>query len=270
MIHARTGRGPARVRARAAAGVVLLGFLGLSLTSSGCYAPQLALLRSGLDSLRVVVDTMRVRDSVGYAVLADSRRELAQQRDILLSTRATTGSTTQEMFDQMQRLEGRLDDVLQRFQTLSERQGPLPVVGATPPGAQGPAPAVPAPDPAKLYDQATQDLTQGRYPLALTGYRDFISRFPMSELADDAQYGIGECFFAQAAFDSAAVEYAVVPERYPKGNRVPAALYKLGLSQERLGRNDDSKRTLQDLVRRYPSTSEAKLARERLGGSGNR
>uniref|UniRef100_A0A832MLQ0 Tetratricopeptide repeat protein n=1 Tax=Eiseniibacteriota bacterium TaxID=2212470 RepID=A0A832MLQ0_UNCEI len=217
---------------------------------SGCVPPQLLTLRSGLDSLRAVVDTMAVRDAAAYRSLEEARREIAEQRDILLSTRATTGSTTQELFDQMTRLEGKLDEVMGRFQQVAR--------------ATAPPAASPQGDPAQLYDQAAQDLTQGRWSMALAGFREVVRRAPDNDLADNAQYGAGECFFAQSQFDSAAVEYARVPERWPAGDRVPAALYKLALSQERLDRGAEARRTLEDLVRRFPLSGEAQLARERL------
>ncbi|MEK7331301.1 MAG: tol-pal system protein YbgF, partial [Candidatus Eisenbacteria bacterium] len=197
------------------------------------------------------------RDAAALTVLRDTRREVSEQRDILLSTRASTGTTTQELFEQMGRLEGKLDDVMGRFQQISQR--------VTPPAAapqQG--------DPNQLYDQAASDLTQGRYALALQGFRDFVRRFPSAELSDNAQYGVGECFFAQSQFDSAAVEYARVEEGWAQGDKVPAALYKLALSRERLGQKDAAKKTFEDLVKRFPNSGEAQLARERLGGTRRR
>jgi tol-pal system protein YbgF len=208
------------------------------------------LMKSGLDSLRTVVDTLVVRDSIAYAAIAEIRREIASQRDVLLSTRASSGSSTQEVFEQMGRLEGKLDEVMGRVQQVAQRSAP---------------PAQPSgPDQNQLYDEAAQDLTQGRYSMALSGFRDFIRRFPSGELTDNAQYGIGECFFAQSMFDSAATEYALVGNNYPAGDRVPAALYKLALSQEKLKQTAEAKKTLNDLVKRYPLSGEAQLARERL------
>lgn len=243
--------------------VLLLATMALS---SGCYAPQLALLRSGLDSLRTVVDTLSVRDQAAYQTVLETRRELASQRDILLSTRATAGSTTKDVFDQMGRLEGKLDEVMGRFNQV-RTSAPPPAEPTTPPGATPGAPSGPAagPDPNRLYDQAAQDLTQGHYPLALQEFGDFVQRFPTSELADNAQYGIGESWFAQSRFDSAAVAYAKVEAMFPQGDKVPAALYKLALSQDKLGQAPASRRTLEDLVKRYPLSGEAQLARERLG-----
>jgi tol-pal system protein YbgF len=244
------GRPRDRVRRLAAAlagGAAMLALAALP----GCYAPQLAMLRSGLDSLRVVVDTLVVRDSVAYRVLADTRRQIAEQKDVLLSTRATAGTTTQQLFDQMSRLENRLDEVLSRFHEVSQRTTP-------------PATANAAPDPGPAYDQAALDLTSGRYALAIQEFRDFLSRFPTAELADNALYGVGECYFAQAQYDSAAAAYGRVVDGYPNGDRLPAALYKRGLSEDKLGRRDASRKTLQELVRRFPQSGEAQLARDLL------
>ena len=237
-------------RPRRALAAIVLGWLAAGVPLSGCYAPQIALLKSGLDSLRTVVDTITVRDEVAYNVLQSTRREVAEQRDILLSTRASSGTTTQELFDQMTRLEGKLDEVMGRFQQIAQRAAP-----ATPAGNEM----------GQIYDQASQDLTQGRYAMAVQGFRDFLRRYPTSELADNAQYGVGECFFAQSVFDSAEVEYARVETQYPTGDKLPAALYKLALSRERLGKTAASRKVLEDLVKRFPNAGEAQLARERLG-----
>ncbi len=251
----------------AVAPVAVLLAMALPL-ASGCYPPQLLTIRSGLDSLRTVIDTMQVRDSVTYRVLLDTRREIAEQRDVLLSTRATAGTTTQQLFEQMSRLEARLEDVGGRFERFNARQ-PAPASPAAPGAAASPGPPAGGGDPGALYDQAALDLTQGRYSMALQGFREFVGRFPTHELADNAQYGVGECFFAQSKFDSAGVEYARVEVQWPQGDKVPAALYKVALCQEKLQKAAESRKTLEDLVKRFPLSGEAQLARERLG-SGHR
>ena len=249
MTPSRAAGAPRWARRLLAGGLWLWLAAGLALP--GCYAPQLGLLRSGLDSLRAVVDTMAVRDSVTMVVLESTRRELAENREILLSTRASTGSTSQEVSEQMTRLGSKLDEVMGRFQQI-QRTSP-----STPSGGEM----------NQLYDQAAADLTQGRYASALKQFREFVRRYPSADLTDNAQYGVGESFFAQAMFDSAEVEYARVETLSPSGDKVPAALYKLALSRERQKKNSAAKQTLQDLVKRYPNSGEAQLARERLGSA---
>jgi len=219
----------------------------------GCYTPQLLRLQNGLDSLRTVVDTMVVRDQVAFNVLVETRRELAENRELLLSTRATTGTSSREVSDQMARLDARLDELTKRFAQTAGRASPPPS----------------GVDPGRLYDQASQDLTQGRYGMALAGFRDYLTRFPSTELSDNARYGVGESFFAQSKFDSAAVEYQRVVSDFPDGDKVPAALYKLALSQDKLGNGAEAKKTYEDLIKRFPNSGEAQLARDRLGAKKN-
>lgn len=258
-------------RPAGAGGWVAAVLLVAAAGTPGCYTAQMTQLTGGLDSLRMQVAEMSARDSVSARTLEDTRRELAEQRDMLAATRATASSTARQTDETLGRLEGKLDDIMARFKIAAERQpatrsaDPAPVQppsGGTSAPATGPTGG---PAPTQMYDQATTDLTQGRYAMALTGYREFLKRFPEHDLADNAQYGAGECFFAQAQFDSALVEYGRVGATWGRGDRAPASLYKLGLCEERLGRTADARRTYEDLVKRFPQSGEAQLARDRLG-----
>ena len=251
------------IRRRFARAGLALGLLVAAL--SGCTPPELLTIRGALDSMRVKVDTMAVHDSLAFRMILEARKEVLEQRDILLSTRATTGSTTQQLYEQMGRLEAQLNEAIILMNRASARG--TPPAQSTPPPGTGTPPSTSGTDidPNDLYDQATQDLTQGRYALALQGFDEFVRRFGSHELADNAQYGIGECLFAQSKFDSAATAYQRVGENHPKGDKVPASLYKLALSQEKLGRASEAKQTFEDLVKRYPLSGEAQLASERLG-----
>ncbi len=244
--------GAARSSAGALGGFAASSAVALLVGTVGCYPPSVLTLRGGLDSMRTVVDTLAAHDAERYVVLQQLRKDMVEHKDILLSTRATSGSTTQEMFEQMERLEAKLNEVMGRFQQIETRPG----------GAAGNA--------AQFYDQGMQDLTQGRYPLGLQNFREYLALVPDGDLSDNAQYGVGECFFAQSRFDSAAVEYARVEQRHPSGDKVPAALYKLALSQEKLGQANDAKKTFERLVKDFPLSGEAQLARERLGSTRRR
>ena len=264
-----TQRKDARSGARAG-GWVAAALLFAAAGTPGCYTAQMTQMKQGLDSLRMQVDMMNARDSVTAMTLDETRRELAAQQEALHATRATAASTARQTDETLGRLEGKLDDIMARFRIASERQAPPKQADPPPAQAPGSGTTGPAtggsggPAPAQMYDQATTDLTQGRYAMALTGYREFLKRFPEHDLADNAQYGAGECFFAQARFDSALVEYSRVGATWSRGDRAPAALYKLGLCEERLGRANDAKRTFEELVQKFPQSGEAQLARDRL------
>ncbi len=135
------------------------------------------------------------------------------------------------------------------------------------PGDQDPeAPGPPARDPEarRLYDQAYLDLTRGNYSLAILGFREFLRISPGSDLADNAQYWIGECYYAQRDFNQAIREFLTVEERYPHGDKVPAALLKAAYSFQALEDRAAARRYLNEVLTRFPDSDEAVLARNRL------
>ncbi|MFQ5633274.1 MAG: tol-pal system protein YbgF, partial [bacterium] len=115
-----------------------------------------------------------------------------------------------------------------------------------------------------LYESAYQDLVKGQYKLAESGFRQYLQLFPQGGLSDNAQYWIGECFYAQRQYSKAVQAFAAVIEQFPGGDKVPAAMLKLGYSQYTLGRRNVAISTLQDLVRKHPFSNEAKLAQEKV------
>lgn len=115
-----------------------------------------------------------------------------------------------------------------------------------------------------LYESAYQDLVKGQYKLAESGFRQYLQLLPEGELSDNAQYWIGECYYAQQQFREASRAFNEVITRFPKGDKVPAAMLKLGYSQYALGQRNSAISTLQDLVRNHPFSNEAKLAQSKI------
>jgi tol-pal system protein YbgF len=116
----------------------------------------------------------------------------------------------------------------------------------------------------RLYHRSLTALHAGRIARAVTGFRNFLARYPHHGYADNAQYWIGECYFDLKQFRSSAREFRRVFERYPHGNKVPDAMLKLGLSQLAIGERRDGRRVLETLRRTYPKKPAARLASERL------
>jgi tol-pal system protein YbgF len=119
-------------------------------------------------------------------------------------------------------------------------------------------------DAKRLYDQAYKDLTRGNYSLAIIGFRDFLRRSPASDLGDNAQYWIGECFYAQRDYNPAVVEFLKVPADYPQGDKVAAALLKTGYSFLQLDDRASARRYLNQVVEQFPNSEEAVSARNKL------
>jgi len=116
----------------------------------------------------------------------------------------------------------------------------------------------------KLYRQSFQALGQGKHDEAAEGFRELLRRYPSHDLADNAQYWLGECFYDRKDFTTAVREFRRVVERFPHGNKVPDALLKVGYSYLALGSVEAGKQTLEQLIRSYPRHETAALAMARL------
>jgi tol-pal system protein YbgF len=153
---------------------------------------------------------------------------------------------------------------------------PAPTAGLAAPPATAVAPvttpvdaAAPQPmsDPVKAradYQQAFNLLKQSLYAQAIKAFHEFLAQHPASEYADDAQYWLGEAHYVTRDFEAALPEYQKLVAGYPESQKLTQALLKIGYTLQELGRIDEARNTLHDLARRYPSTSAARLAEERL------
>ena len=116
----------------------------------------------------------------------------------------------------------------------------------------------------KDYDEAWKLLERKDYRAAISRFKEFIKKNPQSEYADNAQYWIGESHYALREFDQAILEFDVVRRKYPKGDKVPAALLKQGFAFAELGDKVDARLILQELTDRFPQSEEAVKAKQKL------
>jgi tol-pal system protein YbgF len=141
---------------------------------------------------------------------------------------------------------------------------PGTTAGAT--SGSGPAAGVPAAgvSPKRLYDQAYADYAGGQWSLAVQGFEMYLKTYPKSELADDAQYYIGESYANDSKWKEAAAAYERTIREFPNGDILPEAWYKLGLSYDRLGQPDRARESFEQVMKRYPNSDAAKLAEQGL------
>ncbi|MGE0868127.1 MAG: tol-pal system protein YbgF [Kofleriaceae bacterium] len=117
------------------------------------------------------------------------------------------------------------------------------------------------------YRTAVELVKTGKHGDAITALRAFLAKFPRHEYADNAQYWLGEAFYAQRDYGHALSEFRVVIETYPRGNKVPDALLKVGFCYGALGQPDKARAVLEQVVTLYPHTEPAALAAKRLESS---
>lgn len=120
------------------------------------------------------------------------------------------------------------------------------------------------PDRATMYSAAYQLFKDSQYARARAAFQDFLTAHPKSEYSDNAQFWMGECFFFEKNYEKAILEYEKVTKNYPDGNRVPYALLKQGLSFLNLGDKTSARLLLQQVIRDFPNTNQARIARSKL------
>jgi tol-pal system protein YbgF len=144
---------------------------------------------------------------------------------------------------------------------------PTTAGSAAPPGtpaSQTPPSVNPGISPQRLYDTAWTDYTAGQWTLCIEGFNTYLRSFPRSEAADDAQFYIGECNFADGKYSEAMDAYNRVVTGYPRADKVPDAYYKRGMTFERLGQLDRARESWETLLKMFPDAEVARLGKQNL------
>ncbi len=136
-----------------------------------------------------------------------------------------------------------------------------PVPGG-PPGQVTPAPATSLED--ILYNKAMASFKEGKYEAAIAGFSDFLKKFPRSELADNAQFWIGEAYMNLGQYEKAILAFHKVVKKYPKGNKVPNAMLRQAVAFEQLKDKVSARLLLKRILKKYPKSPEAKIAKTKL------
>jgi len=210
-------------------------------------------------------------NSAPPAAVSDMQVRIAQMENTI---RFLTGRIEKLSFENKQlaaRLTKLQDDSEYRFGELERGQSQsyqsgtdLPPAGATLPGGaqavpQSSAPQVdrslPAGAPEKQYDFAIGLLRDGNYQGAQTAFEQFVALHPSHRLAGNAQYWLGETYYARSMFREASLAFVKGMQKYKSGPKGPDTMLKLGMSTHRLGNLEAACKTFSSLPSRYPSAS---------------
>ena len=230
--------------------------------------------QSDLQGLRQDVREARTQAADAQATVVGLRQDVQGIKGELEQMRFQSGSAT------------RTEEILAHLEALEARVSSLEqmVRGGAPPahrGAEGGPPMEPgvegpdlvarmleadasAPGGAGEFQDGLGLLRTGQQREAIQKLREFLRRSPRSELADDAQYWIGEAYYAMRDYNRAILEFNEVLLRYPKGDKVPAALLRQAFAFADLGDKVDARLVLQKLVSEHGNTPEAELGRQKL------
>ncbi|MDC3201878.1 tol-pal system protein YbgF [Candidatus Pelagibacter sp.] len=111
--------------------------------------------------------------------------------------------------------------------------------------------------PKKQYEFATSFLKVGDYSTAERAFREFVLDNSKHELAGSAQYWYAETFRIRQLYTDAASAYLEGYQKYPKGNKAPINLLKLGVSMVQIGEKDQGCKMINGVELQYPKANQS-------------
>ncbi|MEQ9562911.1 MAG: tol-pal system protein YbgF [Woeseiaceae bacterium] len=114
------------------------------------------------------------------------------------------------------------------------------------------------------YQAALELIKEQRYDAAEKAFKQFLTSFPDSQMADNAQYWLAEAYYVTNRFDEALKQFTVVVNDYPRSRKVPDALLKMGFCSYELKRWNDARAALTRVQSEFADTTAARLAEQRL------
>jgi tol-pal system protein YbgF len=230
---------------------------------------ELATLKKEEEKNSSTVASMRKGQANSAADLGDLRENIQQLRgqlETLKKDMARDAKGSNEFKDRLDNIALKVN-FIENFLEIGKKDSVSDVYDK---GIQPPGYGVAAKEPAKKQDKETmyaaayQTFKDGHYDKSRTEFKNFLATYPDTEYAGNAQFWIGECYFFEKNYEQAILEYEKVAKNYPKGNKVPYALLKQGLSFLNLGDKTSAKLLLQQVIKDYPNTNQARIARSKL------
>jgi tol-pal system protein YbgF len=235
-------------------------------------------LTAALDQLQVALKTLNGRIDEQTAAtrksFADQKLAVDQFGNDLRVVRERIDENTVRITGLAQEIEA-LRLAIPQFSTMvptapAEPSAAAAAPGTTPDAAAAASPGAPAAvlapgmTPQRMFNTSLADFTAGQWALCIDGFKTYVANFPRNDLADDAQWYIGECYHQDGKFAEAVDAYNRVITNYPKGDRLPDAYYKRGIALSAMGQADRARESFETLMKEFPEHDTARLAKQQL------
>lgn len=242
------------------------------------------LMEQSMDTVNKMTGTMMALQKTVQDMQASSGARLDTMStqiqgisDNLQETLARMGKLNQQLADAQNAIQG-IDAKLASSAPLPASTAP-PIAGAPgaalapsglPPASGAPAAATStmppgsAPSADLLYSNGLRDLNGKKYDLAAQEFSDYLKYYGTTDLASNAQFYLGEIFFAQQQYDQAIDAYGKVIDNYPKSFKLAPAHLKRALALIGLGEKTSGVSELRMVVKTYPGTDEERRAKAKL------
>lgn len=126
-------------------------------------------------------------------------------------------------------------------------------------GAATSTPVMPATltgTPKQKYDYAYGLVSSAKYDQAEISFLEFLEKHPQDALAGNAQYWLGQTYYARGSYANATRAFLEGMSKYPESPKAPAYLLKVGMSLNLLGEKGEACEVFRELNARFPSSTE--------------
>ena len=117
--------------------------------------------------------------------------------------------------------------------------------------------------PKEQYEFATNLLKVGDYNTAERALKEFVITNPEHDLAGNAQYWYAETFRIRQLYTDAASAYLEGYQKYPKSEKAPINLLKLGVSLVQIGEKDQGCLMITGVQKQYPDANQSVLQKSK-------
>ncbi len=217
----------------------------------------------------------------------EARRQIVEQRakaearfDQQAKAQLDLAGQIQQQAEEIARLRGQVETLSYELETARKRQQDFyldldtrlrkfeaPAPEATGTDAANSNPQATAADPAREtqdYEAALAYVKGGRYKEASSTLAAFVQKYPTSQLAPNAQYWLGNTWYAQQDCKRAIEAQTVVTVKYADSPKAPDAWLAIAACQQDMNNAAAAKRSLESLIAKYPNAPAAETARQRL------
>jgi tol-pal system protein YbgF len=183
----------------------------------------------------------------------------------------------QRQVDEIARLRGQVETLTYELETTKKRQQDFyvdldsrlrkfetPVAASDPTTAQAAAPAADPAAEGREYEAALGQFKAARYKEAATAFAAFIEKYPSGSLAPNAQYWLGNAWYAQRDCSKAIEAQSVVTTKYADSPKAADAWLAIATCQKELGNHKAAKHSLETVITAFPGTPAAEMAQQRL------
>ena len=215
--------------------------------------------------------------------IADLRIKTEARFDQQAKAQLDLASQIQRQNEEIARLRGQVETLGYELETAKKRQqdfyldldsrlrkvesgalAPAPTAAVNPENGQNPKPAS---DPAREnqeYEAALNQFKATKYKEAAAAFAAFVQKYPDSALAPNAQYWLGNAWYAQRDCKKAIEAQSIVTTKYADNPKAADAWLAIATCQQEMNNPLGAKRSLEAIVAKYPATPAADTAQQRL------